>query len=118
VASSAMPDVRRSAADGTPEPRLFHATPSPIPTLLPFASWSLAQLDRKARDGKSSIPESMFVFTNRDGQPYTEQGFKVLWSKIMADWVGRDENPETHANPATTRRIYDRRRVVKIKSSA
>lgn len=79
----------------------------------------LAQLDRKARDGKSAIPESMFVFTNRDGQPYTEQGFKALWSKIMADWVtapgrerftfhdlrayyvtvlvGRDENPETHA---------------------
>lgn len=100
----------------------------------------LAQLDRRARDGKSAIPESMFVFTNRDGQPYTEQGFKALWSKIMADWVavpgrerftfhdlrayyvtvmvGRDENPETHANPATTRRVYDRRRVVKIKSSA
>ncbi len=87
----------------------------------------LAQLDRKARDGKSAIPESMFVFTNRDGQPYTEQGFKAPWSKIMGDWVevagrerftfhdlrayyvtvlvGRDENPETHANPATTRRI-------------
>ncbi len=32
--------------------------------------------------------------------------------------VGRDENPETHANPATTRRVYDRRRVVKIKGSA
>lgn len=100
----------------------------------------LGQLDRKARDGKSSIPESMFVFTNRDGQPYTEQGFKALWSKIMAEWVkvpgrerftfhdlrayyvtvlvDRDENPETHANPATTRRVYDRRRVVKIKSSA
>lgn len=26
----------------------------------------------------------MFVFTNRDGQPYTEQGFKA---KIMAEWV-------------------------------
>lgn len=38
----------------------------------------LAQLDRKARDGKSSIPESMFVFTNRDGQPNTAQGFKAL----------------------------------------
>lgn len=80
----------------------------------------------------------MFVFTNRNGQPYTEQGFKALWSKIMADWVtvpgrerftfhdlracyvtvmGRDENPETHANPATTRRVYDRRRVVKIKAA-
>lgn len=47
----------------------------------------LANLDRKARDGKSAIPESMFVFTNREGQPYTEQGFKALWSKIMADRI-------------------------------
>ncbi|MFP3747023.1 tyrosine-type recombinase/integrase [Achromobacter sp. SIMBA_011] len=113
----------------------------------------LANLDRKARDGKSAIPESMFVFTNREGQPYTEQGFKALWSKIMADrikapgrerfafhdlraysarllcapalrayyvtvLVGRDENPETHANPATTRRVCDRWCVVKIKGSA
>ncbi|WP_175173877.1 hypothetical protein [Achromobacter pestifer] len=76
-----------------------------------------AQLDRPARDGESAIPESMFVLTNRDGQPVTEQRFKALWSKIMADWVavpdrerftshdlrayymtvllGRDENPET-----------------------
>ncbi len=100
----------------------------------------LAQLDPRARDGKSAIPESIFVFTNRDGQQCTEQGFKALWSKIMGDWVetpgrerftfhdlcaynvtvlvGRDENSETHANPATTRRVYDRRRVVKIKGSA
>ncbi|AUA58959.1 Uncharacterised protein [Achromobacter spanius] len=61
-------------------------------------------------------------------------------SKIMVDWVKvpgrerftfqdlrayyvtvlvrREENPETHANPATTRRVYNRLRVGKIKSSA
>ena len=83
---------------------------------------------------------SIFVWTNRQGQPYTEAGFKAMWNKIMTDWlklpgterftfhdlrayyvtvmVGRGENPETHANPATSRRVYDRRRVVKIKSSA
>ncbi|MFY2995921.1 tyrosine-type recombinase/integrase [Achromobacter xylosoxidans] len=82
---------------------------------------------------------SMFVWTTRQGQPYTEKGFKAMWNRIMADWlklpgterftfhdlrayyvtvmVGRGENPETHANPATTRRVYDRRRIVKIKSA-
>jgi integrase len=99
----------------------------------------LESLERKRPDGKSDIPESVFVFTNREGQPYTEQGFKAMWAKIMKDWVAlgnerftfhdlrayyvttmveQDLNPETHANPATTRRIYDRRRTVKIKSSA
>lgn len=85
--------------------------------------------------------DSLFVWVNRRGQPYTEQGFKAMWSKIMADWLNGDRlrerftfhdlrayyitamveqerNPETHANPATTRKVYDRRRVVKIKSSA
>lgn len=82
---------------------------------------------------------SMFVWTTRQGQPYSEQGFKAMWNRIMEDWlklpgterftfhdlrayyvtimVGRGENPETHANPATTRRVYDRRRVVKIKTA-
>lgn len=60
-----------------------------------------------------------------------------MWAKIMADWLEEDpnrerftfhdlrayyvtlmveseRNPETHANPATTKRVYDRRRVVKV----
>ncbi|MFV0283358.1 MAG: tyrosine-type recombinase/integrase [Castellaniella sp.] len=79
---------------------------------------------------------SVYLWTNRAGQPYTEQGFKAMWAKIMGTWGGerftfhdlrayyvsvmveRQQNPETHANPATTRKVYDRRRVVKIKSSA
>lgn len=98
--------------------------------------------DAKAikRPGKQP-PGSLCMFPNRRGQAYTEQGFKSMWSKIMADWlaedktrerftfhdlrayyvtemVGRNENPETHANPATTRKVYDRRRVVKIKASS
>lgn len=44
--------------------------------------------------------------------------FHDLRAYYVTVLVGRDENPETHANPATTRRVYDRRRVVKIKSSA
>lgn len=90
---------------------------------------------------KKPRPSSIYVFANRAGRPYTEQGFKSMWSKIMADWlaadrdrerftfhdlrayyvtemVGRNKNPETHANPATTRRVYDRRRVVKITASS
>lgn len=79
---------------------------------------------------------SVYLWTNRAGQPYTDQGFKAMWAKIMSAWDGerftfhdlrayyvsvmveKKQNPETHANPATTRKVYDRRRVVKIKSSA
>lgn len=82
---------------------------------------------------------SVYLWTNRAGQPYTEQGFKAMWAKIMTAWaekggerftfhdlrayyvsvmVEKQQNPETHSNPATTRKVYDRRRVVKIKSSA
>lgn len=93
------------------------------------------------RPGKTPPPASVYVFANRSGQAYTEAGFKAMWSKIMTDWlsgdptrqrftfhdlrayyvtmmVERNENPETHANPATTRKVYDRRRVVKVKTSA
>lgn len=93
------------------------------------------------RPGKKPPPASVYVFPNRSGQAYTESGFKAMWSKIMADWladdrtrerftfhdlrayyvtvmVGKNENPETHANPATTRKVYDRRRIVKVKTSA
>lgn len=44
--------------------------------------------------------------------------FHDLRAYYVTVLVGRDETPETHANPATTRREYDRRRVVKIKGSA
>lgn len=112
-----------------------------------FIAWTPAlrqvYADAKAikRPGKKPPPSSIYVFPNRHGQPYTEQGFKAMWSKIMNDWlaedrrrerftfhdlrayyvtemVGRNENPETHANPATTRKVYDRRRVVNIKASS
>lgn len=77
---------------------------------------------------------SIYLFPNRAGVPYTEAGFKAMWSKIMADYVAAGgtrfrahdlrayfvtrkleagENPETHIDPATTRRVYDRRRTVR-----
>ena len=101
----------------------------------------LARLERPRSAKRPAPVESLFVWPNRDGQPYTDDGFKAMWTKIMDDWlradrsrerfnfhdlrayyvtvmVGVGENPETHSNPATTKRVYDRRRVVKIKSSA
>lgn len=80
--------------------------------------------------------DTPYVFAARSGAPYTDSGFKANWSKIMADFVAeggerftahdlramyvtemvsRNENPETHKNAATTRRVYDRRRKVKVK---
>ena len=92
------------------------------------------------RPGKRPAPSSVYVFPNQKGQAYTEAGFKTMWAKIMTDWLDDDPtrqcftfhglraynvtmmveqnaNPETHANPATTRKVYDRRRVVKVKKS-
>ncbi|NYT69305.1 MULTISPECIES: hypothetical protein [Alcaligenaceae] len=86
--------------------------------------------------GKKPTPISVFVFANRRGQPYTAPGFQCMWAKVMTDWLSEGEtrerftfpdlrandmthimegkkDPETHSNPATTRRVYDRRRVRK-----
>lgn len=78
-----------------------------------------------------------WVFRTRKGNPYTEQGFKAMWSKFMrraldAKLVARrftfhdlrsfyatthkeerGELPDLHKNPATTARIYDRSKTVK-----
>jgi integrase len=78
-----------------------------------------------------------WVFRNRHGNPYTDQGFKAMWSKLLAKALEdktisrrftfhdlrayyatthKDERgtlPELHKNPATTARIYDRRKTVK-----
>jgi integrase len=77
-----------------------------------------------------------FIFANQTGRPYTDSGFKAMWNKIMHDYKKqggvwftthdlrayyvtekgeKGENPETHKNPATTKRVYDRTRVVKVK---
>lgn len=80
-----------------------------------------------------------YVFTSRTGAPYTDSGFKANWSKIMhayvlaggerftahdlramyvTEMIEQGRNPETHKNPATTRRVYDRRRKVKVQPLA
>jgi len=87
-----------------------------------------------------AIQESVYLFNTRNGQQLcTEQSVGALCSKIRGDWVktpgrerftfhglhayfatvlvGRDENPETHATPATTRRVDDGRRVAETEGS-
>jgi integrase len=78
-----------------------------------------------------------WVFRNRFGNPYSEQGFKAMWSKLIGKALEEKvigsrftfhdlrafyatthkettgNLPELHKNPATTARIYDRRKTVK-----
>ncbi len=104
--------------------------------------WS-AQL-REVIDNALALPRPVgsvtYVFCNKHGQPYTDSGFKAMWSKIMKDWIDsgrptpdedsryepftfhdlrsvyattmmdRKENPNLHSSLATTERIYVRRK--------
>ena len=80
------------------------------------------------------------VFHNRAENPYTESGFKAMWSKLVAPALKTDVIakqftfhdlrayyvtqhkiqrgilPDLHANPGTTARIYDRSKDVKRSS--
>jgi integrase len=84
-------------------------------------------------------PECLYVFPMRDGNAYSESGFKTLWQRIMTAAVAegilspaqrftfhdlrafyatehkrqRGALPDLHKNPATTAGIYDRSREVK-----
>lgn len=80
------------------------------------------------------------VFPTRGGSPYTEAGFKAMWSKLVGKAMAekaidtrftfhdlrafyvtqhkalRGALPDLHKNPATTAGIYDRTKEVKRKS--
>lgn len=45
---------------------------------------------------------------------FTFHGLHAYFATVL---VGRDENPETHATPATTRRVDGGRRVAEIEGS-
>ena len=93
----------------------------------------------KHRRAKNRPPlVSGFLFANRDGQPYTDHGFKALWQKLMrayiptgtkdAKWfrahdlralyvsemLEQDRDPKTHKNERTMRTVYDRRKRIKV----
>jgi integrase len=81
---------------------------------------------------------SGFLFANRDGQPYTDHGFKALWQKLMrayapegtksikwfrahdlralyvSEMLEQKRDPNTHKNPQTMRTVYDRRKTIKV----
>jgi integrase len=104
-------------------------TISPALTVLLTRLRSLAKNDRLGA-----------VFPNRDGNCYTEAGFKAMWSKLVLKAleekaiekrftfhdlrsyhvtqhkIQRGALPDLHANPGTTARIYDRSKEVKRQS--
>ncbi len=93
----------------------------------------------KHRRAKNRPPlVSGYLFTNRDGQPYTDHGFKALWQKLMrayapegtksvkwfrahdlralyvSEMLEQKRDPNTHKNPQTMRTVYDRRKTIKV----
>ncbi|WP_294637374.1 hypothetical protein [uncultured Aquabacterium sp.] len=80
--------------------------------------------------------ESRYLFPVRGGRaPYTDQGFKCTWNKLMKAWMkaggqhftahdlrafyvsrmlDQDRDPNTHRNEATMRKVYDRRKTVEV----
>lgn len=97
-----------------------------------------ALLDRMRALAKDSRVGA--VFPTRNGSPYTDQGFKAMWSKLMAKALAEKivtrrftfhdlrayhvtqykaetgELADLHANPGTTARVYDRTKEVKRRS--
>ncbi|MGL4638235.1 MAG: tyrosine-type recombinase/integrase [Shewanella sp.] len=97
---------------------------------------SLAQLIQKLRE-LPRAQDCLYVFANRDGNPYTEGSFSALWQRVMnqamaagvvkqrftfhnlrAHYATQHKAslgslPDLHQNPAITARIYDRNLEVK-----
>ena len=106
-----------------------------VVSISPALEVLLTQLRGLATDSRLGA-----VFRNRSGNPYTEQGFKAMWSKLVAKAlkdkviekrftfhdlrayyvtqhkVQRGALPDLHANPGTTARVYDRTKEVKRRS--
>jgi integrase len=82
--------------------------------------------------------ECLYVFPTRDGNKYTDRGFRTLWQRCVLEAIkqkvltaetrftfhdlrafyatkhktDRGSLPDLHANPATTARVYDRTKEV------
>lgn len=75
------------------------------------------------------------LFPTRDGEAYTDQGFKCNWNKLIrlyekrigerfrahdlramyvTEMIEQDRDPNTHKNVATMMRVYDRRRTIEV----
>lgn len=76
-----------------------------------------------------------WLFPSRFGRPYTDSGFKSNWNRLIrvyekkhgerfrahdlrslyvSEMLERGESPNTHSNEATMRKVYDRRKVIKV----
>jgi integrase len=86
--------------------------------------------------------DCLYVFPTRDGNPYTDHGFKTLWQRrvlaaieakvltvdnrftfhdLRAFYASKHKRdlgslPDLHANPETTARVYDRNKEVARRS--
>jgi integrase len=80
------------------------------------------------------------VFPNRQGNPYTAQGFAAMWGKLMREAIGKGvikrrftfhdlrayyttqhkeragALPDLHASPTTTARVYERSGIARRRS--
>ena len=104
----------------------------------------VVELDEDAQAILAAVKRDncQFLFPNRSSRPYTEQGFKAMWSKAMAQafeekivtvrftfhdlralYVSRyrdannGELPGLHKNPGVTARVYDRRVEIRRKTA-
>jgi integrase len=106
------------------------------PTLRQVITEAMSIKHRRAKNRPLLV--SGFLFANRDGQTYTDHGFKTLWQKLMrayapegtksAKWfrahdlralyvsemLEQDRDPKTHKNPRTMHTVYDRRKTIKV----
>ena len=85
--------------------------------------------------GKAVRASPEWVFPSARGMPFTDSGFKTGWTRLMRQYAAqhgekfrahdlrslyvserldRGEASNTHANEATMRRVYDRRKVIKV----
>lgn len=118
--------VKEAKAKPGQTPRTFEVALTPV---------LLEILDRSASRKLRDKLNTLYVFPTRDGTPYSDQGFKGMWNRIMhayaekgGEWftahdlralyvskkLERGEDPNTHKNPETMRRVYDRRKRVKV----
>lgn len=92
---------------------------------------------KKVKGGECVPVETLYLFPTRSGEPYTDDGFSSNWNKLQRAWeaagnerfrahdlralyvselVDRGDDPNTHRNKETQQRVYDRRKVIKVKT--
>jgi integrase len=94
---------------------------------------TLVQLATEA--GKANGATSIYLFPQKSGGPYTDEGFKSTWGRLMMEYraysgkrfrahdlrslyasemLAANRDPKTHKNPKTTFEVYNRQLAVKV----